>query len=208
MNYAAPLPSVVTLHPDPIIRAGVVASLRRHTSLDIVDEEHDADPSPGHSTSVVIAELAQAMRMAEAVSRSALGSTERNGSTTRTLVLTANDREADIRRAIEAGVDGYILIGGPLSDLIDGVEALACGRRYLARPVAQRMADSMTRTSLTTRERDVLQLVAAGESNKVIGRKLGIELGTVKSHVTAIMTKLNATSRTQAAAIARAQGLT
>jgi two-component system NarL family response regulator len=69
------------------------------------------------------------------------------------------------------------------------------------------MADSLTRASLTSREIEVLQLVVTGESNKAIARHLHIELGTVKSHMSAIMTKLDATSRTQAAGIATTRGL-
>jgi two-component system NarL family response regulator len=87
------------------------------------------------------------------------------------------------------------------------VTALARGLRYLGRSVAQRMADSLIRTSLTSREIDVLQLVVAGESNKAIARRLCIEVGTVKTHMNGILAKLNATSRTQAAAIAVTQGI-
>jgi two-component system NarL family response regulator len=122
-------------------------------------------------------------------------------------VLTSNDREADIRRAIEAGVQGYLLLGGTLDELVAGVTAVAKGMRYLCRSVAERMADSLTRTPLTSRETEVLQLVARGESNKEIARRLRIELGTVKSHMSAIMTKLNASSRTHAAGIAATRGL-
>jgi DNA-binding NarL/FixJ family response regulator len=123
------------------------------------------------------------------------------------MALTSNDREADIRRAIEAGIHGYLLLGGPLSELIEGVTTVANGVRYLGRAVAQRVADSLTRSSLTSRETEVLRLVTTGESNKAIARQLNIELATVKSHMTAIMTKLNATSRTQAADIAATRGL-
>lgn len=91
------------------------------------------------------------------------------------------------------------MLGGPLGELVDGVMTVAKGGRHLGRSVARRMADSLSRSSLTSREIDVLRLVVAGESNKALARQLHIDLGTVKSHMTAIMTKLNATSRTQAA---------
>ncbi len=71
---------------------------------------------------------------------------------------------------IEAGVHGYLLLGGPLSELVEGVTAAARGQRYLGLTVAQRMADSLTRTALTSRETEVLRLVVAGESNKTIAR--------------------------------------
>jgi DNA-binding NarL/FixJ family response regulator len=135
-------PTVLAMHPDPILCAGLVTALRRH-----------------------------------------------------------------IRRAIEAGVYGYLLVGGPLNELIDGVTAVASGMRYMSLSVAQRMADSLTRATLTSREIEVLTLVATGQPNKMIARHLSIELGTVKSHVSAIMTKLGASSRTQAARIAASRGL-
>jgi DNA-binding NarL/FixJ family response regulator len=87
------------------------------------------------------------------------------------------------------------------------VTAVANGLRYMSLSVAQRMADSLTRAALTSREIEVLQLVATGQPNKVIARELSIELGTVKSHVSAIMNKLGVSSRTQAARIAALRGL-
>ena len=151
---------------------------------------------------VVITDYDNAMQLAH----SALPSHDMLASA-RILVLTNNDREAEIRRAIEAGIHGYILLGGPLDELIDGATTVANGLRYLSRSVAQRMADSLTRTSLTSREIEVLSLVAIGDSNKAIARDLQIEVGTVKSHMTAIMAKLGATSRAQAACIAADRGL-
>jgi two-component system NarL family response regulator len=69
------------------------------------------------------------------------------------------------------------------------------------------MADSLTRATLTSRETEVLRLITIGEPNKAIARQLQIAVGTVKSHVSAIMAKLGAASRTQAAGIAASRGL-
>jgi two-component system NarL family response regulator len=195
---------ILTLHPDPLVRAGIVTSLRQHATFEVFEDGPDPVGSEGRSIAVVIAEYQQAMRLlADPAARAA----RRSLATAKILVLTSNAREADIRRAIEAGVHGYVLLGGPLTELIEGVTALANGRRYLGRSVAQRMADSLTRASLTSREVEVLGLVVAGESNKAIARCLRIELGTVKTHMNAILAKLDATSRTQAAAIAVTRGL-
>jgi DNA-binding NarL/FixJ family response regulator len=192
--------NVLVMHHDPLLAAGVVAALRQHADFEVHAEAAVPDEP---SIDVVIADHAHALRLADAGVRAG----RRALAAARILVLTHNDREADVRRAIEAGVHGYLLQGGPLSELVEAVAAVAQGMRYLGRSVAQRMAESLARTSLTSRETEVLRLVATGDSNKAIARELGIEVGTVKSHVSAIMTKLGATSRTQAAGIASSRGL-
>jgi len=193
--------TVLTLHPDPLVRSGIVAALRAHPGFDAIDA--DAHDFEGRTIDVVIADDQQALQLCDLDEQAR----RRPLARARILVLTANDRETAIRKAIEAGVSGYLVFGCPVSELIEGVAAVAQGGRYLGRAVAQRMADSMTRASLTQREADVLRFVVAGESNKVIARSLRIEVGTVKTHVSAILAKLDARSRTQAAAIAIARGL-
>jgi two-component system NarL family response regulator len=203
MNHAMPHRSTILVrHHDPLLCAGLVSALRQHPSFDVLTDE-DAPACDGQRIDVVVADYQHAMRLADAASRA----THRSLAQARILALTSNDREVDIRRAIEAGVHGYLLTGASLDELIEGVTTVAHGVRYLCRAVAQRMADSLTRASLTSREIDVLRLVVAGESNKAIARQLRIEVGTVKSHMSAIMTKLGAASRTQAAGIAAMRGL-
>ena len=84
---------------------------------------------------------------------------------------------------------------------------LGRGLRYLGLEVSQRMADSLTRETLTARESEVLRLLAAGLCNKSIASRLLIGVGTVKAHVRGIMGKLGASSRTQVVTIAAQRGL-
>jgi two-component system NarL family response regulator len=191
------------MHPDPLLRAGLEAALRRHPGFDLLADDGDDADARVSPVDVVIGDYANAVRLADASVRAS----DRRLASARILALTSRSGEMDIRRAIEAGVHGYLLRGGTLDELIEGVTTVANGLRYLCRSVAQRIAESMTRTSLTAREMDVLQLVVAGDSNKAIARQLRIQLGTVKSHVSAIMAKLGASSRTQAAGIAATRGL-
>lgn len=195
--------NVFVMHDDPLVCTGLESALRLHPALRLPAPgmDHLSEDTP--AVDVVITDYRGAMRLCDPISRPRHGAL----SDARVLALTSNDREAEIRRAIEAGVHGYLLLGCPLDELIEGVTAVACGVRYLSRSVAQRMADSLTRASLTLRELEVLQLVAIGEPNKAIARQLRIELGTVKSHMSTIMSKLGVTSRTQAAGIAAVRGL-
>jgi DNA-binding NarL/FixJ family response regulator len=193
---------ILVMHQDPLLCAGLVAALRQYAQFDVHFDGVDRVVDTPTSIDVVIVDYPSAMRLADPGERAACGLAQ-----ARVLVLTANDREADIRRAVEAGIHGYLLVGGPVSELVEGVTAVAGGVRYLGRAAAQRMADSLTHTALTSREMDVLQFVVIGESNKAIARRLSIEVGTVKAHMRAIMAKLGAASRTQAAGIAAARGL-
>jgi DNA-binding NarL/FixJ family response regulator len=203
MNRVAPRSSsILVIHDDPLLCAGVVASLSRFPCFAVFADTGEGAGPPPSEIDVVVADYASAVSLGDSRERAARGLAR-----ARILALTANDREVDIRRAIQAGIHGYVLVGGPLSELVEAVSAVADGVRYLCRAVAQRMADSLTHASLTLREVEVLELVVDGESNKAIARRLEIEVGTVKSHMSAIMAKLGATSRTQAASIAASRGL-
>jgi len=195
--------NVMVMHPDPIVCAGLVAALGRQANFRMLVQGSDNFGDGESPIDVVIADYSTAMVLADADARKA----DRRLSEASILALTSHDGEADIRLAIQAGVRGYLLLGASVDELIDGVQALGNGARFLSATVAQRMADSLARVTLTAREDDVLRLVATGRSNKEIARLLGIELGTVKSHVSAIMSKLGAMSRTQAASIAVTRGV-
>jgi DNA-binding NarL/FixJ family response regulator len=203
MNHIVPRRStILVMHPDPLLRAGLVAALGQHTAFETFVNDADDVISDRPRIDVVITDYDNALCLADSI-RPAHDTL----AAARILVLTTNDREVDIRRVIKAGIQGYILLGGSLDELIEGATAVANGMRFVSRSVAQRITDGLTNAPLTSREIEVLSLVVAGQCNKVIARELQIGLNTVKSHMTAIMTKLGATSRTQAAGIAATRGL-
>lgn len=124
------------------------------------------------------------------------------------LILTNYDSDADILGAIEAGASGYLLKDAPPAELVAALRTAATGASVLAPAVASRL-DGRTApasTSLSTREIEVLQLVAEGRSNREIGHLLFLSEATVKSHLVHIFTKLGVSSRTRAVAAARRAG--
>ena len=128
MNHVAPRRStILVMHPDPLLRAGLVAALRQHAAFETFVDGVDDAISDRPRIDVVITDYDDAMRLAGSArpARDALAAA-------RILVVTTNDREADIRRAIEAGIHGYILLGGPLDELIEGATAVANGLRYVS----------------------------------------------------------------------------
>ncbi len=125
------------------------------------------------------------------------------------LVVTNYDTDADILGAIEAGAVGYLLKDAPPAELLAAVRSAADGDSALSPTVADRLMNRVRtpRTSLTPRELEVLQLVAAGASNRQIGQDLMLSEATVKSHLVHIYDKLGVRSRTSAVAAAREQGV-
>ena len=125
------------------------------------------------------------------------------------LVVTNYDTDADILGAIEAGAVGYLLKDAPPHELLSAVRSTAEGDSALSPIVADRLMTRVRtpRTSLTPRELEVLQLVAAGASNRQIGQDLMLSEATVKSHLVHIYDNLGVRSRTSAVAAAREQGV-
>jgi two-component system, NarL family, response regulator len=123
------------------------------------------------------------------------------------VILTTFDGEEDIYRGLRAGAKAYLLKDSPQQELLDCIHAVARGQKYLPPQVAARLAERMDNSELSKRELEVLRQLATGMSNKQIARVTGITEGTVKFHVTSIMSKLDSKSRTEAVAVAVKRGL-
>ncbi|MGN6826623.1 response regulator transcription factor [Paucibacter sp. M5-1] len=125
----------------------------------------------------------------------------------RCLIVTEATRCWQVRQALEHGVQGYLGADCSLQELREAVRGVHQGQRVLCAAAAASMAESMAQTALTAREMDVLLLLGEGLDNKSIALRLDIALGTVKSHVKAVLDKLDASSRTHALAAALQRGL-
>lgn len=123
------------------------------------------------------------------------------------VIVQAGVRAWSVRQALQAGVQGYVSADGSLHELQAAVASVLRGHRHLCPAASACMADSVVQAALTPREMDVLQLLGDGLDNKTISLRLDIALGTVKSHVKAVLDKLGASSRTQAVAAGHARGL-
>jgi DNA-binding NarL/FixJ family response regulator len=116
----------------------------------------------------------------------------------RILIYTMYDDDGLIQDALKAGARGYLLKSEDDSELVAGVQALMKGRTYFSQRVTEGLLDQlvsgekiMTSQTLTAREREVVQLVAEGKSNKAIAKRWGLSIKTVDTHRTSAMRKLN-----------------
>jgi two-component system nitrate/nitrite response regulator NarL len=136
----------------------------------------------------------------------------KDGFDTPVVILTMSDAEADLAAALRVGVRGYLLKDMAPDDVVDAIRRVAGGEMVVAPAMTMKMIGILQHgekepgyqtslKSLTEREREILQLLAGGESNKAIARTLGISNDTVKQHVRHILTKLNLTSRVEAAVL-------
>ena len=125
----------------------------------------------------------------------------------RIIVLTTYEGDEDIHQAMEAGASGYLVKGLPQEMLVTAVRRVHAGGRFFPPPVSQALAARTPDSSLSPRERQVLELVAKGKSNREIAATLGITEATVKCHVSVILSRLNASDRTQAVMTALQRGL-
>ena len=128
-------------------------------------------------------------------------------SAARLVVLSPLNFEEPVRRAFSAGGRGYLLKTASPRALCSCLETVCRGGRFLSAELAHRIVADIGHPTPTRREIEVLGGVARGLRNKHIGKALGINEETVKTHVRSIMRKLDADSRTQAAAIAIQRGL-
>jgi DNA-binding NarL/FixJ family response regulator len=128
----------------------------------------------------------------------------------RVLVLTTYDTERDVLPAIEAGATGYLLKDAPREELFRAVRAAARGEAVLSPAVATRLLGQVRapeREPLSTRELEVLGLIAGGASNREAARRLFISEATVKTHLLHVYAKLGVNDRAAAVAVAYQRGL-
>lgn len=129
----------------------------------------------------------------------------------RILIFTAYDTDERVLGAIRSGARGYLLKGAPMQEIAQAIRAVHAGESYLQPRIASKVLAEFDphrhTTALSPRQREVLRLVAEGQTNRQIAASLHVTERTVKFHVTTIMKKLGADNRAHAVALATERGL-
>jgi len=190
-----------------LVRMGLRASLEMEADLQVVAEAGNGEQTlvqyRRHQPDVALIDL----RMPGLDGIQTTAALCREFPQARVVVISTFQGGDDILRAMQAGAKTYLPKSVQREELIKAVRAIARGETYLPNVVAGRLAERLRRPDLTTRELEVLRLVAAGNSNKDIASTLSIEVGTVKLHVGKILEKLHARDRTEAATMAIQAGI-
>jgi len=190
-----------------LVRMGLRASLEMESDLQVVAEAGNGEQTlvqfRRHQPDVALIDL----RMPGLDGIQTTAALCREFPQARIVVISTFQGGDDILRAMQAGAKTYLPKSVQRDELIKAVRAIARGETYLPNVVAGRLAERLRRPDLTSRELEVLRLVAAGNSNKDIASTLSIEVGTVKLHVGKILEKLHARDRTEAATMAIQAGI-
>lgn len=133
-----------------------------------------------------------------------LASHLKDDSTVRVVIVTTFARSGYLRRALDAGVSGYVLKDSPIGELADTLRRVAAGQRVIAPELA--VSAWAGDDPLTDREREVLREVGEGRPNSEIAERLHLAEGTVRNYLSSAMVKLGARNRTEAYARAREMG--
>jgi DNA-binding NarL/FixJ family response regulator len=198
---------VLVVDDHPLMRVGISAIIDGRPNMATVAQagtgEEAVDLYEKHLPDVTLMDL----RLPRMSGVDTIRTIRRLNGQARFVVLTTYEGDEDIHQALEAGAQGYIIKGMPYESLIDALERVHAGGRFLPSPVKRALASRTPDSELSQRERQVLQLMATGNSNKKIGDLLGITEATVKCHVSTILMRMNASDRTQAVVSALQRGL-
>jgi DNA-binding NarL/FixJ family response regulator len=213
---------VLVADDQPLIRAGLVGLLTAAPGLTVAGEAADGDQAITLAATTAPDLIVMDIRMPGTDGITATRRILANmPSPPRILILTTFDLDEYVYEALRAGASGFVLKEVDPDRLLTAIRTVADGDTLFAPTVTRRLIEAFlqdrTRTpqicpaprldALTTREREVLHLVGTGITNHEIGGRLTISEGTVKTHLSRVMTKLNLASRAQAVVVAYETGL-
>ena len=190
-----------------VVRMGLDSLLGTAKNVEVVGEAINGDEAVRKALKlrpdVVVMDLVMPRKDGVAATEEILAAAPE----TKVLILTTFGTSDDIARALKAGVTGAIMKSATNRELLAAVQSVAQGRRFVSAEVEGILANDPPIPELSQRQREILESIARGLTNREIATQLDISLESVKSHVKVILEKLEASSRTEAAAIAQRKNL-
>lgn len=192
----------------PLFRSGVAQLISSQPDFEVVGEAACSDDGVSLAVSLEPDLVLLDLHMQESSGFDALRQINEARPGAQVVILTVSDAEQDFIRAVRGGAKGYLLKGSEPEEILDKLRQAARGQTVFTEPLMNtlvgamrdgKLAPPISEECLTTRERQILHLIAEGKSNKYIARELNISDGTVKVHVKNLLRKLNLQSRLEAA---------
>lgn len=207
MSSAPKLIRILTVDDHPLLRKGIAALVNAEPDMKLVAEASDGQEAIEsfrlHRPDVTLMDI----QMPSFNGIEAICEIQSEFPDSRIIVLTTYTGDAQVLQALKAGARAYVLKGHVHRELLETIRAVHAGQKRIPPEIAAELAEHVTDDELTSREIEVLRLIAAGNSNKLIADQLSIGEATVKSHVTNILSKLGANDRTHAVTIGLKRGI-
>jgi DNA-binding NarL/FixJ family response regulator len=197
---------ILTVDDHPLLRQGIAAVIQGENDMLIVGEASNGREAIQMFRSQRPDVTLMDLQMPDVNGIDAIVTIRQEYPQARIIVLTTYEGDALARRALKAGVVGYILKDMIRTELLEAIRSVYAGNRYIPHKIATDLAEHYAQDDLSEREIEVLREVARGTSNKIIASHLFISEATVKAHMQNILLKLGASDRTHAVSIATARG--
>ena len=204
---------VLVADDHPLFREGVVHSLLGNGDITVIGQADNSEDTLRLARELLPDLALLDIAMPERGGLAIAGEIAMACPATKIVMLTVSEHEDDLLSAFKAGARGYVLKGVSASELVDVIRAVADGEVYVTPALAAGVLVEMTRgrpydplIELTDREREILQLVAKGLTNRQIGERLHLAEKTIKHYMTNILGKLHVRSRLDAAMLIARRG--
>jgi DNA-binding NarL/FixJ family response regulator len=198
---------ILAVDDHPLLREGIAALVNSQPDMKLIAEAANGreaiEQFRKHRPDVTLMDL----QMPELNGIDAMIAIRGEFPQARIVVLTTYKGDVDVLRALKAGARGYLLKNLLRRELLETIRAVHSGEKRIPPEVAAQIADHAAEDDLTSREIEVLQLIASGNANKAIAVRLSISEETVKGHVKNILSKLAANDRTHAVTIGLKRGI-
>jgi DNA-binding NarL/FixJ family response regulator len=207
VNNSPDLIRVLSVDDHLLLRKGIATLVNTEADMKLVAEASNGEEAIRmfrlHRPDVTLMDL----QMPDMNGTEAITEIQREFPGARIVVLTTYTGDTQVLRALKAGARAYILKGDVHLELLDTIRAVHAGQKRIPPEIAAELAEHAADDPLSSREIEVLRLIATGNSNKLIADQLSISEATAKSHVANILSKLGANDRAHAVTIGVKRGI-
>jgi DNA-binding NarL/FixJ family response regulator len=197
---------ILVVDDHPFLRAGIVGAINSQGDMVLIGEASNGKEAVENFRLLRPDVTLMDLQMPTMNGTNAITTIRGEFPEARIVVLTAYKGDIQALRAFKAGAVGYLLKNMLRKELLDTIRIVASGRRRVPPEIAKELGEHIIDEQLSEREIEVLKLIAAGTSNKIIAVRLSLAETTVKTHVQNILLKLGANDRTHAVTIALKRG--